>query len=93
MTEKKPLAVRPGSFERRLPSHQPMSLNVSPLDLEFEQLDNRSPLRRLVIAGIATILVSFGGFLPGRFLTELSSATVANGTVIVDSEEKDHQPF
>ncbi|WP_341486950.1 HlyD family type I secretion periplasmic adaptor subunit [Pararhizobium sp. A13] len=88
MTEKKPLAVRPELSERRMPLHQPVSLNISPSDLEFEQLDTRSPLRRLVIAGIATILVSFGGFFAWAFSTELSSATVANGTVIVDSKRK-----
>ena len=88
MTEKKPLAVRPDLSERRLPLQQPVSPNVSPSDLEFEQLDTRSPLRRLVIAGIATILVSFGGFFAWAFSTELSSATVANGTVIVNSKRK-----
>lgn len=88
MTEKMPLAVRPAPSERHLPLYQPVSRNVSSLDLEFEQLDNGSPLRRLVIAGIATILVSFGGFFAWAFSTELSSATVANGTVIVDSKRK-----
>lgn len=88
MTEKKPLAIRLDLSERRLQQHQPVSLNVSPSDLEFEQLDTRSPLRRLVIAGIATILVSFGGFFTWAFSVELSSATVANGTVIVDSKRK-----
>ena len=88
MTEKKRLAVRPALSERRLALHQPVSPNISPSDLEFEQLDNSSPLRRLVIAGIATILVSFGGFFAWAFSTELSSATVANGTVIVDTKGK-----
>ncbi len=48
----------------------------------------RSPLRRLVVAGLATVLVSFGGFFAWAFSVELSSATVANGTVIVDSKRK-----
>ncbi|WP_378941511.1 HlyD family type I secretion periplasmic adaptor subunit [Mesorhizobium sp. ANAO-SY3R2] len=48
----------------------------------------RSPLRRLVIAGITTILISFGGFLSWAFFADLSSASVASGTVIVDSKRK-----
>jgi HlyD family type I secretion membrane fusion protein len=88
MTEKKPLAVRPGLSERRLPFDHSVPLNISLSRLEFEQPDTRSPLRRLVIAGIATILLSFGGFFAWAFSTELSSATVANGTVIVDSKRK-----
>lgn len=85
-TEKKPLAVRPDLSERRLQRHQPLSPGIS--SSEFEQFETRSPLRRLVIAGLATILVSFGGFCAWAFSTELSSATVANGTVIVDSRRK-----
>ncbi|NLS05958.1 HlyD family type I secretion periplasmic adaptor subunit [Rhizobium sp. P32RR-XVIII] len=88
MTEKRPLAARPDLSERRLQMHQPVPLSVSPSDLEFEQFDTRSPLRRLVIAGMATILVSFGGFFAWALSTELSSATVASGTVIVDSKRK-----
>ena len=65
-----------------------MLLDVSPSDLGLEESDTRSPLRRLVIAGFATILVSFGGFFAWAFSTELSSATVANGTVIVNSKRK-----
>jgi len=88
MTEKKPLAARPDLSERRLQAHQPVPLSVSPPGLEFEQFETRSPLRRLVIAGMATILVSFGGFFAWALSTELSSATVASGTVIVDSKRK-----
>lgn len=88
MTEKTSLAVRADLAERRLQRHQPVLLDVGPSDLEFDQFDNRSPLRRLVIAGLATILVSFGGFFAWAFSVELSSATVANGTVIVDSKRK-----
>ncbi|KWV41796.1 hemolysin secretion protein D [Rhizobium altiplani] len=88
MTENKPLAARPDLSERRLQTHQPVPLSVSPPHLEFEPFDSRSPLRRLVIAGIATILLSFGGFFAWALSTELSSATVASGTVIVDSKRK-----
>jgi len=87
MTEKKPLAARPDLSERRLQKHQPVPLAVSAAQ-EFEQFDSRSPLRRLVIAGVATILLSFGGFFAWALSTELSSATVASGTVIVDSKRK-----
>ena len=68
--------------------HQPRALPVNPSDLEMPKADTRSPLRRLVIAGITTILVSFGGFFGWAFFADLSSATVANGTVIVDSKRK-----
>lgn len=88
MTEKNPLATRPDLSERRPQRHQLVPLGVSPSNLELEQFDTRSPLRRLVIAGVTTILVSFGGFFTWAFSTELSSATVANGTVIVDSKRK-----
>lgn len=88
MTDKMPLAARPDLSERRLQTHQPVPLSVSPADLEFDQFDTRSPLRRLVIAGMATIVVSFGGFFAWALSTELSSATVASGTVIVDSKRK-----
>ncbi len=87
MTEKKPLAVRSALVERPM-RHPPVSMGVSPPHPELEEFDTRSPLRRLVIAGLATVIVSFGGFFAWAFSTELSSATVANGTVIVDSKRK-----
>ncbi len=86
MTNEKPLAMRPDLAERRLQHHQ--SIGPSSEELEFEASDTRSPLRRLVIAGLGTILISFGGFFAWAFSSELSSATVANGTVIVDSKRK-----
>ena len=88
MTETNPLAVRPDLSERRLQRYQPASPEAGSSDLEFDHFDNRSPLRPLVLAGLATILVSFGGFFAWAFSVELSSATVANGTVIVDSKRK-----
>ncbi|MDQ0560091.1 HlyD family secretion protein [Rhizobium mesoamericanum] len=88
MTEKKHLAVRLDLSERRLQRQQPVSLHVGPSGLEFDRFETHSPLRRLVIAGLATILLSFGGFFAWAFSIELSSATVASGTVIVDSKRK-----
>lgn len=55
---------------------------------DLEQEDARSPLRRLVIAGILTILISFGGFFGWAASAELESATVVTGTVMVDSKRK-----
>ncbi len=88
MTETNPLAVRPDLSERRLQRYQPASPEAGSSDLEFDHFDSRSPLRPLVLAGLTTILVSFGGFFAWAFSVELSSATVANGTVIVDSKRK-----
>ncbi|MBD9373730.1 HlyD family type I secretion periplasmic adaptor subunit [Rhizobium sp. ARZ01] len=88
MTEMKHLAVRTDLSEHRSLQHQSVSRDVAPSHFQRGESELRSPLRRLVIAGLATILVSFGGFFAWAFSTELSSATVANGTVIVDSKRK-----
>jgi HlyD family secretion protein len=45
-------------------------------------------LRRLVIAGLVTIGIAFGGFFGWAFAASLDSAAVASGTVIVDSRRK-----
>src|SRR5690606_36718437 len=50
--------------------------------------DLRSPLRGLIIAGLATIGVAFGGFFAWAYSANLGSAAVAMGTVIVDSKHK-----
>lgn len=55
---------------------------------DLEREDERSPLRRLVIAGITTIGLAFGGFFGWAYSAELGSAAVALGTVIVDSKRK-----
>lgn len=55
-------------------------------DLESE--DAKSPLRHLIIAGLATIGVAFGGFFAWAYSANLGSAAVATGTVIVDSKRK-----
>lgn len=88
LVEKKPLAIRADLSERQIQRYQPALPDAAPSNPEFDQFDNRSPLRGLVIAGLATILVSFGGFFAWGFSVELSSATVANGTIIVDSKRK-----
>ncbi|MDI7865237.1 HlyD family type I secretion periplasmic adaptor subunit [Rhizobiaceae bacterium n13] len=82
MTGKKSLAVPADPSGLRLQPNGPVSAHVSQED------DGGSPLLRLVIAGFATILLTFGGFFAWAFSTELSSATVVNGTVIVDSKRK-----
>lgn len=70
-------------------NHQPRPpLPTSAMELEMAEGRARSPLRRLVIAGLTTILVSFGGFLGWAFFADLSSASVASGTVVVDSKRK-----
>lgn len=56
--------------------------------LDLEREDTQSPLRRLIIAGVSTIVVAFGGFFAWAYSAELGSAAVANGTVIVDSRRK-----
>ncbi|MGH7005339.1 MAG: HlyD family type I secretion periplasmic adaptor subunit, partial [Alphaproteobacteria bacterium] len=55
---------------------------------DLEQEDAKSPLRKLIIAGITTIGIAFGGFFGWAYSAELGSAAVAIGTVIVDSKRK-----
>ncbi|MBC8718531.1 HlyD family type I secretion periplasmic adaptor subunit [Ochrobactrum sp. Marseille-Q0166] len=55
---------------------------------DLEQEDMKSPLRGLIIAGLATIGVAFGGFFAWAYSANLGSAAVAMGTVIVDSKRK-----
>src|SRR5690606_19360106 len=55
---------------------------------DIEQEDSKSPLRGLIIAGLATIGVAFGGFFAWAYSANLGSAAVALGTVIVDSKRK-----
>src|SRR5690606_11294781 len=56
--------------------------------LDLEREDFRSPLRGLIIAGLATIAVAFGGFFAWAYSANLGSAAVAMGTVFVDSKRK-----
>ncbi len=55
---------------------------------DIEQEDSKSPLRGLIIAGLATIGVAFGGFFAWAYSANLGSAAVALGTVIVDSSAR-----
>ncbi len=72
-----------------VPDHHPRApLLATAEELEMAEGRGRSPLRRLVIAGFTTIMVSFGGFLSWAFFADLSSASVASGTVVVDSKRK-----
>ena len=71
-----------------VPDHQPRALPATAVELEMAEGRARSPLRRLVVAGFTTILVSFGGFCGWAFFADLSSASVASGTVVVDSKRK-----
>jgi HlyD family secretion protein len=77
---------RSGPEQTRLPAAglQPGAA----VEFDLAEARARSPLRRLVLAGLTTIFVAFGGFLGWGFSTELSSAAVANGTVVVDSKRK-----
>ncbi|MDQ0996180.1 HlyD family secretion protein [Phyllobacterium ifriqiyense] len=70
--------------------HLPTKLGTVPPEWvkDLEQEDERSPLRRLVIAGITTIAIAFGGFFTWAYSAELGSAAVAVGIVIVDSKRK-----
>lgn len=56
--------------------------------LSEEREASRQSLRKPVLAGLAFILVGFGGFLTWGFTAELDSAAVATGSVIVDSKKK-----
>lgn len=88
MTSKSTLPARPDASERRLLAGESMPPPVNPIELQLAEGGAYRPLRRLVIAGLTTILVAFGGFFGWAFSTELNSAAVANGTVIVDSKRK-----
>ncbi|MCA1366834.1 HlyD family type I secretion periplasmic adaptor subunit [Bradyrhizobium sp. BRP14] len=74
--------------EQRLPMSAAPPPSTGPRELDFSETGMHSPIRRLVIAGLATILVAFGGFFGWAFSTELSSASVTSGTVVVDSKRK-----
>ncbi len=76
------------STERRLPVAAQGRLPMTMPEPDLLENETRSPIRRLVIAGLTTILVAFGGFFGWAFSTELSSASVTSGTIIVDSKRK-----
>jgi HlyD family secretion protein len=50
--------------------------------------DGDPPLRPTALAGIATIVVAFGGFFGWAYLAPLNSAAIASGVVMVDSHRK-----
>ncbi len=80
--------VKTESPERRLPMAAPARLSAAMPEPDLSEDNTHSPIRRLVIAGLTTILVAFGGFFGWAFSTELSSASVTSGTIIVDSKRK-----
>lgn len=53
-----------------------------------DEAEARSSLRGPMIAGIAVIIVAFGGFFGWASSASLDAAAVASGTVIVDSKRK-----
>jgi HlyD family secretion protein len=73
---------------QRLPVSAAPPPTTGPTELDFSETGMHSPIRRLVIAGLTTILVAFGGFFGWAFSTELSSASVTSGTIVVDSKRK-----
>lgn len=50
--------------------------------------DGDPPLRPTALAGVATIVVAFGGFFGWAYLAPLNSAAIASGVVMVDSHRK-----
>ncbi len=78
--------VKADSSQRRLPVSAPPPAGA--VELDPVEATAHSPLRGLVIAGLTTILVAFGGFFGWAFSTDLSSASVTNGTIVVDSKRK-----
>lgn len=85
--EAKPL-LETDTPDRLLPAVPRAPMPVAGLETELLESTAHSPIRRLVVAGLATILVAFGGFFAWAFSTELSSASVTSGTVVVDSKRK-----
>lgn len=70
----------------QLAAHRPIARPVWYTELEHDS--DHPPLRRLIIAGVLTITIAFGGFFGWAYSAELGSAAVAIGSVIVDSKRK-----
>ncbi|EWY39654.1 hemolysin secretion protein D [Skermanella stibiiresistens SB22] len=64
----------------------PTSNPVWTVTLEAEPAE--PSLRKTMIAGTVTVLVAFGGFLGWAMVADLSSASIATGTVIANSHRK-----
>lgn len=88
MTDKNTLPLRPQPSELDGRSPARLTVRPAPTPAEVDDINADRALRRLMVAGFATIFLSFGGFFTWAVSTELSSATVANGSVIVDSKRK-----
>lgn len=62
---------------------------MSVMDIAHPGLTYPEPsLRRYVLAGLAVVVIGFGGFLLWGFLASLDRAAVADGTIVVDSNKK-----
>lgn len=60
-----------------------------PAGAAYDEEEEAPPrLIRLVVAGLLTIVMAFGGFFGWAFAASLDSAAIAPGTVIVDSRRK-----
>lgn len=88
MTDKHMLPLRPQPSEPVVRPLAKIAPQAAPALADIDDAHSERALRRLMVAGLATIIVSFGGFFTWAVSTELSSATVANGSVIVDSKRK-----
>ena len=88
MTDKQMLPLRPQPSEPVVRPLAKIAPQAAPTLADIDEAHSERALRRLMVAGLATIIVSFGGFFTWAVSTELSSATVANGSVIVDSKRK-----
>ncbi len=61
---------------------------LNQIGTQADEEDAPPSLRRLVLAGLITIGIGFGGFFGWAFAASLDSAALAPGTVIVDSRRK-----
>jgi HlyD family secretion protein len=67
--------------------HVPRAVVWAP-PIDAEAFEPMTSLRRPAAAGIAVILIGFGGFLLWAFTASLDSASIATGSVIADSKKK-----
>lgn len=80
------IAIERASSAAALIAYDPATKWRVPVDAEaFEPMMS---LRRPATAGIAAVLIGFGGFLLWACTANLDSAAVATGTVVADSKKK-----
>jgi HlyD family secretion protein len=56
--------------------------------ITLEALPAEPSLRNTMIAGVVAVVIGFGGFLGWALTADLSSAAIAQGTVIANSHRK-----